>query len=327
MRQKSLLICILIASVLVSLLLLLTTFTSTSAEHTPVKLSLSQGERREIALEELLGINPNNIEVIGISFLSIKDNKLLADVPLSQKSESYHGKILNGEEEILLVAEVSDKDSPLRLELVLENGEAEAGNNLNFYLDIKVLKPIEITSMIITYEVKNPPDTLILQEQKEKTTGFSEILLDSIQIPSSTKDGTYVLSAKADFDGKSAVTSEFFVVSETEAVARATLLTSSPATNIFIALVGIVIVLLVAIIIYVERSLNLAVQQHPRKLAKIYSRFTKTKKSIEAFKKLSKQAELLDRAHRLGVMDRKTYEKERKKISKIAKKVKAKFIK
>ncbi len=316
MKQKTFLFSIF------TVLLTIATFTSVFAQATEVKLSFSQGDEKEIVLENILGFYSINTEISGADFLSIEDGMLLVNVPLLQKAGPYFGIILADGKEIPLVVDISDKDSPFEIEVTLQNGEIAMGKDINFFLDIKVVKPIGRASVSISYEVKDLQGNSILKEQKEKTIEFSEIVIDNIGIPSFVEPGKHVLITKVDYQGKLAVTSEFFEVKENKVVIP----TSFSSTNkLFFILIIIAIIALLFTLLYFKRSLDLIIKQHPRKLTQIYAEFTKTKEASAALEKINRLSELLDRAYKIGAIDKKNFAKLRSRITRLVGKVETRF--
>ncbi|OYT41356.1 hypothetical protein B6U80_01495, partial [Candidatus Pacearchaeota archaeon ex4484_26] len=170
------------------------------AELDEIKLSFFQGEQTSMAMED----RPANLRVSEINFVSIKGNELLINVPTNQEPGSYYGKIIADGKEIPLIIDVNDKDSPLKPGLLLKDKIVFPGKNLNFNLDIKVIKPMPQSSIIINYEIRNPDKTSITKERREEVIDSSKVLVDSVYVPSSLKQGKYLLVAKTVYDGKTA---------------------------------------------------------------------------------------------------------------------------
>lgn len=315
MRKKVLLYSILLVAII---------FTpSVFAETNEVTLSFSQGEEKEIPIKEILGFLPSKVELQGINFLLIRNNNLLANIPLLKEPNSYSGEILADGKKIPIAINVNDKDIPFKTKLVFPKREIEAGNNFNFNFDINLLEPIDKIFIPITYEIRELPDSLILQEQKREIIESSKTVIHSVYVPSFLESGKYLLIAKASYKGEISVTSGFFDVKEIKAPASET----TGTRVLFIAIVIAIVAILALILFYFKKSLDSIVKNHPRNLRQIYSNFKKTKKTSEAVDKLNKQALLLKRAYRLRVIDKKLYEKAKKEINSMIRKVETKFIK
>lgn len=307
-------------AVVILLVSLLFTVDEVSAVPDEIKLSFRQGDAMDFSLENLLGLNPDNVEVRGIDFLSVEDSKIIANVPLSQEAGSYFGKFIVDGKEMPIVADVSSLNSPFDLALILQNREIVAGRNLNFYLEFKVVKPDTSGQIRITYEIIRHENDFVIKEENERTIGFSEIVPDSVRIPSSVEDGRYLLVAEINYDGSTAVVSEFFEVNH-----KAEFKLPISASTLLIIFVTIIALSLLFIFVYVKRSLDIIVKQHPTQLKQISSDFTKSKKAREALSRVNKLSELLGKAHKLGAIHPKHYIKSKKKISRLVGRIEGKF--
>jgi len=331
MESKYLLISLFSVSVSILLLLLSPASCQISAQESnspsPIIITLHQGEKKEISIEEFFEeVQAGQAEAAasGIDFVFFDETKgkLIVDASLIQPVGAYFGKLTLGPEEIPLVVLVSEDNPPLSARIILKDNSIETGESLQLYFDIKTLSQIRSSTFVVKYEITDFNGEVLATHVGEEAFSTASPLFDTLQVPPSIQPGEYILIAEISHDESVIVTGELFEVNEKELLPRSTV---TRVAFVILIVLGLVVLLLLISLFLLRKNIDFIVKNQPKKLEEIYREFIKTRKASDAISRLRKQLDILNKGRKLKVINKDTHEKTSRRIYSTVRRIERKY--
>lgn len=314
---------------LVASLLPLPTYSTSSPapSPSPAIFSISRGETKDFSLEQILGFSQDNaeVDVRGIAFASIADDKLTLKPPLSASPGAYFGEISADSSDFPLLVAVSDINTRITANFILNNALVEQGDSVKLYLDIKsfsTLPEIKDRELSIKYSMTDLDGKEVFTQTSQKTFSPSEPVFDTISLPSSIQPGKYFLIARITHGSQTIVSAENLGVTKKPLVPQGKV---AKFAGITLAVIGILIILLLISLFLVKRNVDFIIKNQPKKLEQIYTEYIKTRKASDAVSKLRKQLDVLNSGRKLKVIGRRLHEKSSRRIYSVVRKIEHKY--
>lgn len=240
----------------------------------------------------------------------------------------YSGKILiktaYSEREIPVIYEVYSKRVlfEVKLNIPLKFKDLNAGDSLNFQINLINLAKLGSVDVDLRYEIKDLSNNIVSELEEIMPVDSQVNFVRNITLPSDLLNGDYIASVKAGYNGSISTSSDLFSVGKERI---------SSVWLVFLVIIGLAVFLsLVGFYEFRHRRLKNVLKDQNVQLNNLRDKLSSGKlKAIEAVaevKKLQLQKELLQSAYDKGFVKAEVYRTSMNKLVALQKKLKEKYL-
>ena len=266
-------------------------------------------------------VKPTNVEIEKSSIKTIELSVPSIDIIQTGSIAVYGGK----KEKIIPVIITSnsgDSNLGLSLDIAAKFRKLEPGEEIAGDLTIINLNKTKVENLDVTYLIKDLQNNEIIKSTEQVSVEKELKKTKKLSLPSFIGQGDYIFGVIIKKRDKIESTAEFFSISK-EGNGEKTV--QYIPSNLQV-IISVVIIILVSILLYLNYGrLSNFEKKKSAHAERIYKEFLEDKQSIEKAqetkKKLEKQIESLEKAYKMKVISEESYNKGKKRIEDLIKKI------